>query len=233
MMDKVTGVLLVDDDPLVRSSLKVIVEADRSMRVVGMAGDGHEAVAQFSRLQPDILLMDIRMGEMDGLAAGARILESHPDARILFLTTFADDEYIIKALRMGAHGYLLKQDFESIVPALKAVMAGQSVFGDTIMARIPFWMGKSTDTDTKATKVDRGFQTPESLSLLTANPLRERERELIRLVAEGLNNREIAARLFLGEGTVRNQLSVILEKLGLRDRTQLVIFYYKNRQAID
>lgn len=233
MVDKVMRVLLVDDDPLVRSSLKVIVEADRSLCVVGTAGDGHEAVVQFDRLQPDILLMDIRMGEMDGLSAGGTILNAHPDARILFLTTFADDEYIIKALRMGAHGYLLKQDFESIVPALKAVMAGQSVFGDTIMARIPIWMGPSTEAEKTRLAGEGANASTDALPLSPGNSLRERERELIRLVAEGLNNREIAARLFLGEGTVRNQLSVILEKLGLRDRTQLVIFYYKNRKAID
>ncbi|MEA4889833.1 MAG: response regulator transcription factor [Clostridiaceae bacterium] len=204
------SVLLIDDDPLVRASLKIIVEAEGSLRVIGSAGEGGEAARLFDDLQPDILLMDIRMRPVDGLTAGEQILRRHPQARILYLTTFADDEYIIKALHMGARGYILKQDFESIAPAIKAVHAGQSVFGDPIMAKIPVLLADQHTID------------PSRFEL------RDKELELIALIAEGLNNREIAARLYLSEGTIRNQLSVILEKLNLRDRTQLAVFYYKS-----
>lgn len=214
-------VLLVDDDPLVRSSLKIIIETDANLRVVGLGGSGDEAISLFDALLPDLLLMDIRMSPRDGLDAGEVILARHPQARILYLTTFADDEYIIKALRIGARGYILKQDFESIVPSLQAVNAGQSVFGDTIMARVPTLIGN---------KNREPGQTEEPARSVPLD-IRDKELELVRLVAEGLNNREIAARVFLSEGTVRNQLSVILEKLGLRDRTQLAIFYYKNWQS--
>ena len=213
-------VLLVDDDPLVRSSLKIIIETDANLRVVGLGGSGDEAISLYDALSPDLLLMDIRMSPRDGLDAGEVILASHPQARILYLTTFADDEYIIKALRIGARGYILKQDFESIVPSLQAVNAGQSVFGDTIMARVPTLIGNKTREPGPAEESARSVPLD----------IRDKELELVRLVAEGLNNREIAARVFLSEGTVRNQLSVILEKLGLRDRTQLAIFYYKNWQ---
>jgi len=213
-------VLLVDDDPLVRSSLKIIIETDANLRVVGLGGNGDEAISLYDALLPDLLLMDIRMSPCDGLDAGEAILARHPQARILYLTTFADDEYIIKALRMGARGYILKQDFESIVPSLQAVSTGQSVFGDTIMARMPTLIGSRIREGGQSDEPGRSFPID----------IRDKELELVRLVAEGLNNKEIAARVFLSEGTVRNQLSVILEKLDLRDRTQLAIFYYKNFQ---
>lgn len=211
-------ILLVDDDPLVRSSLKIIIEADENLCIVGLGGDGDEAIRLYGELLPDVLLMDIRMTPRDGLEAGEQILARHPMARILYLTTFADDAYIIKALRMGARGYILKQDFESIVPSLRAISAGQSVFGDTIMARVPTLIGSKMNAARPADDSDRPIRFD----------IRDKELELVRLVAEGLNNKEIAARIFLSEGTVRNQISVILEKLGLRDRTQLAIFYYKN-----
>lgn len=206
-------ILLVDDDKLIRMSLKIIIEADSELQVIGQADNGKAAVSQYTAQQPDVLLMDIRMQPMDGLQAGETILRHDSAARILYLTTFADDEYIIRALRLGARGYILKQDFEIIVPAIKAVNSGQNVFGDTIMARIPELMRN-------ADKVD-----------LSCLDIRDKEAEIICLVAEGLNNREIAARLFLSEGTVRNHLSVILDKLGLRDRTQLAIFYYRHKHG--
>jgi DNA-binding NarL/FixJ family response regulator len=154
--------------------------------------------------------MDIRMDEMTGLQAGETILKAHPDARILFLTTFADDEYIIKALQIGAKGYILKQNFESIVPSLRAVSAGQTVFGGDIMAKIPSLLSGGGKADFKKFGIT------------------EKENEIIELIAQGLSNKEIAASLYLSEGTVRNSISVILEKLDLRGRTQLAIFYYKN-----
>jgi len=201
-------IMIIDDDKLVCSALKRIVEAD-GITVQATGHSGEEAVALYKQHTPDIILMDIRMGTMTGLEAGQKILEEDRNAKIIFLTTFKDDEYIIKALGMGAKGYLLKQDFESIAPALHAVGMGQNIFGDEIVSRIPEMMTKETMDKSKF-------------------DLSEREFEVVTLVAEGLSNKEIAAKLFLSEGTVRNYISVILEKLFLRDRTQLAIFYYKN-----
>ena len=202
-------ILLIDDDPLVVSSLKTIIEADADLKVAGTGFSGFDAIRLYEELAPDILLIDIRMQPMSGLDAGAEILRRHPQARALFLTTFADDEYIVRALRIGASGYILKQHFESIVPALKAIQAGQNVFGENIMSRIPALFAGGSELD------------------FARYDIREKEAEIIGLVAEGLNNKEIAARLFISEGTVRNSLTVILDKLGLRDRTQLAIMYLK------
>ena len=205
-------VVIVDDDRLVGISLKTILEAEDDISVAALGTDGAQAIALYKEHTPDILLMDIRMEGMNGLDAATEILASDPAAKILFLTTFSDDEYIIRALRLGAKGYLLKQDFESIVPALHAVFGGQNVFGSEVVKKIPTILGNAKDTD------------PKEL------PLNEKEIEIMRLVAEGLNNKEIATTLFLSEGTVRNYLSSTLEKLELRDRTQLAIYYYKHVQ---
>jgi DNA-binding NarL/FixJ family response regulator len=204
-------ILIVDDDKLVGISLKTIIEADPGMEVVGIGLNGSEATLLFDQLKPDILLMDIRMDVMTGLEAGEIILRTNHGARILFLTTFADDEYIIRALKMGAKGYVLKQNFESIVPSLKAVYSGQTVFGEDIIARIPSMIHK------------------EGKMNFAALGITEKETAIIELIANGLSNREIAGNLFLSEGTVRNSISVILEKLQLKGRTQLAIFYYKNK----
>ena len=151
--------------------------------------------------------MDIQMKPMSGLAAAEQILKTDRDAKILFLTTFSDDEYIVKALDLGAKGYILKQDFEGILPALQAVQRGQSVFGGEIVSRIPVLMQSKSEFD------------------YAFYDIGEKEREMIALVGKGKSNREIADELFLSEGTVRNYISTILEKLSLRDRTQLAVFY--------
>ena len=203
-------ILVIDDDKLVAISLKTILEADSSIEVAAIGYDGEEAIFLYEALQPDILLMDIRMQKVSGLEAAEVILQKHPDAKILFLTTFSDDEYIVKALHLGAKGYILKQDFEGIAPALKAVYGGQSVFGGEIVGKLPVLM-----------------QTKDAFDYEQYD-IHEKEQSIIELVAEGLSNREIADKLFLSEGTVRNYISTILEKLGLRDRTQLAVFYYKN-----
>lgn len=202
-------IILVDDDKLVCSSLKTILEVDQEIVVLGVGYNGKEAINLYRKLNPDILLMDIRMDTMSGLEAAEIILKEYPDAKVLFLTTFADDEYIIKALKIGAKGYILKQNFECIAPSLKAVHIGQNVFGQDIISKIPNLMNSGQKS-------------------LSEFDIHEKELEIIQLVAEGLNNKEIAAKLFLSEGTVRNYLSVILEKLNVRDRTQLAIFYYRN-----
>jgi len=204
-------VVIVDDDKLVCASLKTILEADKDITVAGIGNNGIDAVNLYNSLQPDILLMDIRMETMTGLDAGEAILKTDKAAKILFLTTFSDDEYIIKALKIGAKGYIIKQNFESIVPSLKAVYIGQRVFGDDIIARIPSFINNKKESD------------------FSVFGITGKELEIIRLVAEGLSNKEISNSLYLGEGTVRNSLSAILEKLNLRDRTQVAIFYYKHR----
>jgi len=200
-------VLVVDDDRLVARSLKTILDAEDDIEVTGALSDGAEAVMQYDRLSPDVLLMDIRMKTMSGLDAAAQILKAHKEARILFLTTFSDDEYIVRALAIGARGYILKQNYESIAPSLRAVCAGQRVFGDEIITKLPL-MKNGRD--------------------IAAFGLTERETELLSAVAEGLSNKEISDKLCLGEGTVRNYISALLEKLDLRDRTQLAVFYYKH-----
>ncbi|MBP3617125.1 MAG: response regulator transcription factor [Lachnospiraceae bacterium] len=205
-------VLVVDDDRVVGISLKTILEAEPDITVPALGRDGAEAIALYKEHQPDILLMDIRMEGMNGLDAAATILATDSSAKILFLTTFSDDEYIVRALRLGAKGYLLKQDFESIVPALHAVYGGQNVFGSEVVKKIPDILSTPKEPD------------------VSELPLNEKEIEIMKLVAEGLNNKEIAQTLFLSEGTVRNYLSSTLEKLELRDRTQLAIYYYKHLQ---
>jgi len=206
-------VLIVDDDKIVSLSLKTILSADSEFEVVGIGNNGNDAITLFEETTPDILLMDIRMEIKNGLEAATEILSKHPNALILFLTTFSDDEYILKALSLGAKGYLLKQDFESIAPALKAVYSGQSVFGGEIISKIPNFMN-STIAD------EHQFATEFDIS--------EKELEIISAVADGKNNKEISTEFFLSEGTVRNYISNILFKLNLRDRTQLAVFYYKH-----
>ena len=130
-------ILLVDDDPIVCLSLKTIIEADPTIEVVATGSNGHEAITLFQQHKPDLLLIDIRMPSLNGLEAAEAILRFDSDAKILFLTTFSDDDYIIKALRIGAKGYLLKQHFDRIVPSIKTVLLGQNVYGDEIMTRLP------------------------------------------------------------------------------------------------
>ena len=202
-------ILLVDDDFLITTALKTILEADAEIEVCGSGKSGKEAVSLYASLIPDILLMDIRMEEMDGLAASKEILSRYPQARILLLTTFLDDEYIIQALKLGAKGYLLKQDYNSIIPALKAVYSGQTVYGSEITAKLP------------------GLLNSQKSFPWEDYHIGPRELEVIDLVAQGLSNKEIAGKLYLSEGTVRNYLSAILDKLELRDRTQLAVFYLR------
>ena len=206
------NIVIVDDDKLVCQALTTILEADEDLHVTAIGNDGKDAITLYETYTPDLLLMDIRMAHMTGLEAGTALIEKHKDAKIIYLTTFVDTEYIIQALKIGAKGYLLKQDFESIIPAIKAVSQGQRVFGDEIISKIPGMMNHS--------------KTPSSL---TEYDLSEKEIEIITCVAEGLSNKEIALKNFLGEGTVRNYISTILDKLQLKNRTQLAIFFYKNQ----
>lgn len=205
------SVILIDDDQLVTLSLKTILENGGNISVKAIGTDGKEVLSLYKENRPDVVLMDIQMKEQSGLSAAEELLQSDPEAKILLLTTFRDDEYIVKALRIGAKGYILKQDFEAIESAVLAVADGQTVFGDEVMRRLPNLMSGPT----KDKKLD--------------DRLSEKEMEIVKLVADGLNNKEIAEELFLSEGTVRNYLSLILDKLELRDRTQLAVYYWKHQ----
>ena len=204
-------IVIVDDDCLVTEALKTILEINEDVEVLATGSDGREAISLYDQYRPEVLLMDIRMKNMSGLDASAEILKKYPDANILLLTTFLDDEYIVKALRLGAKGYLLKQDYAGILPALRAVYSGQTVFGQEIVSKIPDLIQKNKGYDYEARDIN------------------DREKEIIRLIANGYSNKEIAAEMYLSEGTVRNYLSSILDKLQLRDRTQVAVFYYQNR----
>lgn len=204
------NILLADDDPVVTKSLKTILEATGKITVIGMGGSGSEAVSLYRSLLPDVLLMDIRMGEMSGISAAEAILSEFPEARILFLTTFSDDEYITQALRIGAKGYILKQDFEGIAAALETVMQGKTVFCSDVTEKIAGFIPR-----------EEAFQPMDC-------ELNEKELAIVVKVAKGFSNREIATDMFLSEGTVRNYISGILTKLNLRDRTQLAVFYYEH-----
>ena len=215
-------VLIVDDDALVTQSLATILSVEPDVEVVGRGGSGPEAVEKHRELSPDILLLDIRMPGGDGLGAAEQILAEDKDARIIFLTTFSDDEYIVRALRMGARGYLIKQDVARIAPALRSVMAGVSVLeGEVIERSAAMGLGGRGPA--------RGNgQVPRSAVF---ESLTEREYEVVEAVSEGLDNAEVADRLFMSEGTVRNHISSILAKLGLRNRTQVAVMYYRSAQA--
>lgn len=208
-------IVIVDDDILVSSALKTILEAGGEVEVTGTGQDGKDAVRLYDELLPDVLLMDIRMKDMNGLDAAEQILKRHTDAKILLLTTFSDDAYIVKALKYGVKGYLIKQDYGSILPALQAVQMNQTVFGTEIMSRIPGLLQKEQTFDWNSYGIG------------------ERELEITALVAEGLSNKEISEKVCLSEGTVRNYISNVLEKLELRDRTQLAVYYLQRSRKCD
>ncbi|MBQ1194249.1 MAG: response regulator transcription factor [Lachnospiraceae bacterium] len=204
-------IVIIDDDDIVLMSLKTIIEAS-GIEVLATGRCGEDAIALYESFKPDILLSDIRMNGMTGIEAAGEITKKHDAAKILFLTTFSDDEYVVEALKCGAKGYILKQDFEGIIPALNAVYSGQSVFGGEIVNKLP------------------SINSSEYLSReYEEKNITDKEYNIITLAAEGLNNKEIAEKMYLSEGTVRNYLSNILEKLELRDRTQLVVYYYRHR----
>lgn len=210
-------IAIVDDDPIVCQSLETILTATGTAEVLWTANDGDAAVRRYFETpasRPDVLLIDIQMPGTSGLDAAREILATDPAARILFLTTFTDQSYIAQAMGLGAKGYLIKQDVAAVGPALQAVMAGQVVLGAEVL-------GKLTERTPDPADSDDSRDTTDSIEGL----LGEREREITALVAEGLDNRDIAARLFLSEGTVRNRISAILDKLGLTNRTQLAILW--------
>lgn len=221
-------VIVIDDDHLVALSLKTILEASGNIDIAATGKDGSEALELYRAYRPDVLVMDIRMKNVTGLEAAGEVLDEFADAKILLLTTFNDDEYIVKALKLGAKGYILKQDFEGIESAIMAVAGGQTVFGGEVIGKLPSLINMSAGMTASDDDVKKAIDRE-----LSEKNISEKEIAIIELVAEGYNNKEIAEQLYLSEGTVRNYLSGILEKLELRDRTQLAVYYLGVRYRQD
>lgn len=207
--------ILVDDDPFIRESLKVLIGLDPSITVTGTAGNGHEALALLdSGADADVILMDIRMPECDGVEGTKVIKTRYPDIRILMLTTFDDDEYIIQALQNGASGYLLKNvPPDRIIHGIKTVHNGDMLIHPDIARKLAGLL--------------RPTPTPSAHDPLESSGLTRMELSVAQAISEGLSNKEIAAKLFLSEGTVKNYVTDILGKLSLRDRTQIAIYILK------
>ena len=210
-----TRVLIADDQALVRAGFRVLIDSAADLEVVGEASDGIQAVALARTTSPDVVLMDIRMPEMDGLAATREIVASGPEGpRVIILTTFDIDEYVFEALRSGASGFLLKDtDPDELLQAVRVVAAGDALLAPSVTRRL---------IEEFATRPDPHRTPPEALSVLT-----EREREVLGLVARGLSNHEIAAELVISPATAKTHVSRVMMKLGARDRAQLVVIAYE------
>jgi len=211
----VIRVLIADDQALVRAGFRVLIDSAADLEVVGEASDGIQAVALARTTSPDVVLMDIRMPEMDGLAATREIVASGPEGpRVIILTTFDIDEYVFEALRSGASGFLLKDtDPDELLQAVRVVAAGDALLAPSVTRRL---------IEEFATRPDPHRTPPEALSVLT-----EREREVLGLVARGLSNHEIAAELVISPATAKTHVSRVMMKLGARDRAQLVVIAYE------
>lgn len=208
-VNALTTVMIIDDDPIVVESLSLIIE-NGGYEVIVTGYSAEEAIANYSIYKPDITLLDIRMQEKSGIDAASTILSEFPQAKILLVTTFEDSDFIQAALQLGCKGYILKQNIKSILPAIEAVLNNQTVLDNTIVNNV-------AQSVTQSNQVILSELTPRELDIYQA-------------VAKGLNNKEIAEKFYLSEGTVRNYISQLLLKLELRDRTQLAISYYKGNE---
>lgn len=209
------NVLLVDDEELITNSLKIILELEKGLNVVGTCCNGDDAFRRVLDVpEIDVVLMDIRMPICDGVLATKKILEVRPEIKIIILTTFNDDEYIFEALKNGAKGYLLKNvSPDRIIDAIKVVYNGNLLVHQDIAVKLSNMLQK------EKTDNERGSLGKYDLTSI--------EKDIVKLISDGLTNKEISEKVYLSEGTVKNKISDILEKLGLRDRTQIAIFYLK------
>jgi DNA-binding NarL/FixJ family response regulator len=209
-----TRVVVADDQALVRAGLRMVLEAEPDIEVVGEAADGHEVLDVARRAAPDVVLMDIRMPGLDGLEASRRLLAGAEPPKVLVLTTFDEEEYLYEALRAGTSGFLLKvSPPEQLIGAIRTVAAGNALIDPAVTRRVIEAFGRRATTS----------PPPASFEELTA-----REREVLTLLARGLSNAEIAESLIVGEATVKTHVARVLMKLGLRDRVQAVVFAYEH-----
>ena len=210
------GVLIADDQALMRAGFRMILEAEADLEIVGEAADGREAVAEAARLRPDVVLMDVRMPEMDGIEATRRLLDGNGETKVVMLTTFDMDEYVFEALRAGASGFLVKDvPPEQLVAGIRSVASGDSLLGPSVTRRL---------IQEFVRRPPGALRTPPpELARLTA-----REVEVLRMMARGRSNAEIATEIFVSETTVKTHVAHVLAKLGVRDRVQAVVFAYES-----
>lgn len=214
----VIRVLVVDDQRLVREGIASLLDIQEGVAVVGTAVDGQEAVEKATELSPDIVLMDVRMPVMDGIAAARQIRRQHPECQVLMLTTFDDEEYVIRSLQAGASGYLLKDiPAEDLAQAIRLTHAGIYQLSPTVAGKLIGQLGAKAEPP-----------APPSADVAATHNLTERELEVLRLIATGATNREIADQLVVSEGTVKNHVSSILSRLGLRDRIQAALYAHQH-----
>ena len=210
-------VLLVDDQTLIRQGIRLLLEIETGIQVVGQAADGQQALEQVEALHPDVVLMDVRMPEMDGVAATREITKRFPEVKVIILTTFEDDETVFEGLKAGARGYLLKDiSSEEMAEAVRKVAAGEALIEPRLTRKV------LAEFSRLASASDKPASAAVPANSLPA-PLTEREQDVLKALARGLSNREIAEQLVITEGTVKNHVSSLIDKLGVRDRTQAVL----------
>lgn len=222
-------VALVDDQAMVRVGLKMILEAEPDIEIAGEAADGADAVALVGESAPDVVLMDIRMPGMDGLTATAQVIAAHPEARVVILTTFDDDEYVYEALRAGASGFLLKSaDGDTLVNAVRVVAGGEALLAPEVTRRVIEQFAARPVAESSVETVADSEPATHVPSPEAIGDLSNREVEVLQLLARGMSNQEIAQELWVSSTTVKTHVSHILTKLGVRDRVQAVVEAYES-----
>lgn len=218
-------VALVDDQHLIRHGFKYIIQAQEDMELVGEAGNGREATALAIRALPDVILMDVQMPEVSGIDATREIMTANPDVKIVILTTFDTEEYVYEGIRAGAVGYLLKDASpEELLDAIRAAYRGEAIYRTAVAAKVLSRTLKAQDTAVGQAAVLSPVPAPQLLEAFT-----ERELDVLQQMAYGLRNEEIAAKLFIGESTVKTHVHRILQKFGAEDRTQAVVYAIRSR----